>query len=254
MVNSLMAVLEPEAIVLQSEAKTNEEIILILARELERLGYVKPGFANAVIERERSLPTGLKMEGEGNVAVPHTDPCHVLKAGVAMATLKNPVAFANMEDPEESVSVDVVFLLAINDKDKQIETLQTIIATIQDASAIRALKCARTLEEVKSVFGQWSGTKMARIKTILFACGTGVATSTAVNVAVTEEMKKRGLTFNAQQAKATEVLSLADNVDFIVATTPISASVTKPVIKGLAFLTGIGKDKVLDEIEAALRK
>jgi PTS system galactitol-specific IIB component len=50
------------------------------------------------------------------------------------------------------------------------------------------------------------------------------------------------------------VPGLADNVDFIVATTPISASVTKPVIKGLAFLTGIGKDKVLDEIEAQLRK
>ena len=95
---------------------------------------------------------------------------------------------------------------------------------------------------------------MSRQKTILFACGTGIATSTAVNVAVTEEMKKRGLTFNAQQAKATEVPSLADNVDFIVATTPISTSVTKPVIKGLAFLTGIGKDKVLDEIEAQLRK
>lgn len=95
---------------------------------------------------------------------------------------------------------------------------------------------------------------MSKQKTILFACGTGIATSTAVNAAVTEEMKKRGLTFNAQQAKATEVLSLQDNVDFIVSTTPISASVTKPVIKGLAFLTGIGKDKILDEIEAELRK
>ena len=95
---------------------------------------------------------------------------------------------------------------------------------------------------------------MARIKTILFACGTGVATSTAVNATVTEEMKKRGLTFNAQQAKATEVASLADNVDFIVSTTPISASVTKPVIKGLPFLTGIGKDQALDQIEAELRK
>lgn len=95
---------------------------------------------------------------------------------------------------------------------------------------------------------------MARQKTILFACGTGVATSTAVNAAVSEEMKKRGLTFNAQQAKATEVPSLAENVDFIVSTTPISAPVTKPVIKGLAFLTGIGKDKILDEIEAELRK
>ena len=95
---------------------------------------------------------------------------------------------------------------------------------------------------------------MARQKTILFACGTGVATSTAVNAAVTEAMKARGLTFNAMQCKATEVLSLADSADLIVATTPISASVTKPVIKGLAFLTGIGKDKALDDIEAELRK
>ncbi|MCW5236916.1 PTS sugar transporter subunit IIA [Verminephrobacter eiseniae] len=152
-VNSLMAVLEPEAIVLQSKAKTSEEIVLILARKLERLGYVRPSFANAVVERERSFPTGLTMEGGGNVALPHTDPCHVLKAGVALATLKESVAFANMEDPGEHVGVDVVFLLAINDKDRQIEALQTIIATIQDAPAMRALKCARTLAEIKSVFG-----------------------------------------------------------------------------------------------------
>ncbi|MBN9237196.1 MULTISPECIES: PTS sugar transporter subunit IIB [Phyllobacteriaceae] len=95
---------------------------------------------------------------------------------------------------------------------------------------------------------------MARQKTILFACGTGVATSTAVNVAVTEAMKARGLTFNAMQCKATEVASMADNVDLIVSTTPISASVTVPLVKGLAFLTGIGKDKALDDIEAELRK
>lgn len=95
---------------------------------------------------------------------------------------------------------------------------------------------------------------MARQKTILFACGTGVATSTAVNVTVTEAMKARGLTFNALQCKATEVASMADGVDLIVSTTPISASVTVPIIKGLAFLTGIGKDKALDDIEAELRK
>jgi len=65
-----------------------------------------------------------------------------------------------------------------------------------------------------------------------------------------------GLVSNKRMAstKFAEVPGLADNVDFIVATTPISASVTKPVIKGLAFLTGIGKDKILDEIEAQLRK
>jgi galactitol PTS system EIIB component len=95
---------------------------------------------------------------------------------------------------------------------------------------------------------------LARQKTILFACGTGVATSTAVNATVTEAMKARGLTFNPIQCKATEAPSMSENADLIVATTPVSSSITIPVIKGLAFLTGIGKDKALDEIEAELRK
>jgi PTS system galactitol-specific IIB component len=47
---------------------------------------------------------------------------------------------------------------------------------------------------------------------------------------------------------------MAENADLIVATTPVSSSITIPVIKGLAFLTGIGKEKALDEIEAELRK
>lgn len=55
-----------------------------------------------------------------------------------------------MEDPEEAVPVGYVFLLAINDKDKQIETLQQIMATIQDADALDRLKAARTLEDVQT--------------------------------------------------------------------------------------------------------
>lgn len=151
MANGLTAFLEPEAIVVQSEAKTSEEIIRLLAGRLERLGYVKPGYADAVVAREQMLPTGLKMEGANHVAVPHTDPEHVIKAGVAMATLKKPVAFANMEEPDETIAVDVVFLLAINDKDRQIDTLQGIIATIQDASAVEALRSAGTLEAIEAV-------------------------------------------------------------------------------------------------------
>nr|NKB84455.1 PTS transporter subunit EIIA [Brucella grignonensis] len=52
--------------------------------------------------------------------------------------------------PEEAVPVGYVFLLAINDKDKQIETLQQIMATIQDADALDRLKAARTLEDVQT--------------------------------------------------------------------------------------------------------
>ena len=150
MAAGLIDYLDPQAIELQSDAKTNEEIIRILAGKLEKLGYVKPSYADAVVSRELTMPTGLPLEREDNVAVPHTDPEHVIKAGIAFATLTSPVQFANMEDPEEAVPVGYVFLLAINDKDKQIETLQQIMATIQDADALDRLKAARTLEDVEA--------------------------------------------------------------------------------------------------------
>ncbi len=150
MANGLMAFLDPEALALQSEAKSNEEIIRILAGKLERLGYVKPSYADAVVARERTLPTGLPLERAENVAVPHTDPEHVLKAGVAFATLRSPIAFGNMEEPDERLPVSFVFLLAIDDKDRQIETLQGVMAAIQDEEVLEKLKRARTLADVEA--------------------------------------------------------------------------------------------------------
>ena len=53
MSDGLMQLLDPEAIVLGSDASTNEEIIRILAGRLEALGYVKSSYADAVVRRTR---------------------------------------------------------------------------------------------------------------------------------------------------------------------------------------------------------
>ncbi|MBZ9985233.1 MULTISPECIES: PTS sugar transporter subunit IIA [unclassified Mesorhizobium] len=153
MSDSLMQLLDPEAIVLGSDASTNEQIIRILAGRLETLGYVKNSYADAVVRRELTIPTGLPLERPDNVAVPHTDPEHVLKPGIALGTLKHPVVFANMEDPDEKLPVGFVFLLAINDKDKQIEALQAVMATIQNSDALDGLRSATTLDDVRAVLG-----------------------------------------------------------------------------------------------------
>ena len=153
MSNGLIQLLDPGAVVLGSDASTNEGIIRILASRLEALGYVKTSYADAVVRREMTIPTGLPLERADNVAVPHTDPEHVLKPGVAMGTLKRPVTFANMEDPDEKLPVGLVFLLAINDKDKQIEALQSVMATIQNPDTLDGLRSARTLDDVRAVLG-----------------------------------------------------------------------------------------------------
>lgn len=94
---------------------------------------------------------------------------------------------------------------------------------------------------------------MAKDKVVLFACGTGVATSTVVAAAVEEAMKERGIRISPRQCKATEVVSMADGVDLIVSTTQLPKGLPMPVITTLAFLTGIGKAEALDKIEAILR-
>ena len=94
---------------------------------------------------------------------------------------------------------------------------------------------------------------MSLQKSVLFACGTGVATSTLVSHAVTEAMKDRGIRINSTQCKATEVRSMLSGVDLVVSTTQLPPDLGVPVITTLAFLTGMGKADALDRIEAALR-
>lgn len=153
MTGKLMDAIDRETVMLRVNAKSSEEIIRLLASKLHDLGYVKDSYADAVVQREQLLPTGLPLGSQNNVAIPHTDPQHVLRAGVALATLRAPVIFANMEEPDKEVPVSTVFLLAIDDKDKQIATLQQIMKTIQDATALNALQKATTFADIQSIFG-----------------------------------------------------------------------------------------------------
>ncbi len=93
---------------------------------------------------------------------------------------------------------------------------------------------------------------MAGKKTILVACGTAIATSTVVAKAIEEALDDRGLSVNIRQCKASEVPSLVDDADLIVTTTPVSIDKDIPVIQTLAFLTGIGKEEVIEQIIAYL--
>ena len=92
-------------------------------------------------------------------------------------------------------------------------------------------------------------------KTVIVSCGTGIATSTVVAVAIEQACKKEGLSVNVKQCKAAELpMILADGADLVVTTSTMRFDPVIPVIKGLAFLTGIGKDQVMAQIMDVLRK
>lgn len=95
---------------------------------------------------------------------------------------------------------------------------------------------------------------MPKPKVILVACGTAIATSTVAAVSIQEALRDRGINnVTTRQCKTSEVQSHLDGVDLIVSTNAISGNFGIPVIQTLAFLTGIGKDAVIEKIIQALK-
>ena len=89
-------------------------------------------------------------------------------------------------------------------------------------------------------------------KLVVISCGTAVATSTVVARAIEEACKEAGIGVTTRQCKAAEVRQIAKGADLIVTTTPIPDDLGVPVIQGLSFLTGVGKDETLKQIIEAL--
>ena len=115
-------------------------------------GYVRDSFVDAALDRESRLPTGLPLSGGVNAAIPHTEVEHVLKPGLAMATLSAPVTFQNMVSPEEAVPCQLVFVMALDQPKAQIEMLQEIAGILQNPAVINSLMEANDFEEVRATF------------------------------------------------------------------------------------------------------
>jgi PTS system galactitol-specific IIA component len=140
--------LRPEAISLQLEARTSEEVIRTLGTRLLELGYVKDGFIAATLERERTMPTGLPLGGDINAAIPHVDIEWVNQSALALATLKQPVIFYNMVEDDVEVPCRLVIMLALDKPKSQIEMLQQVSGILQQPELIRRLMEAHQPEEV----------------------------------------------------------------------------------------------------------
>ncbi len=88
---------------------------------------------------------------------------------------------------------------------------------------------------------------MKKIK-ILVVCGTGIATSTVVSRKLEEKLSERGFSVETRQCKAAEVERNLDGVDVIVTTTPVPENLGVPVVRTLAFLTGVGEEEAIEEV------
>ena len=91
-------------------------------------------------------------------------------------------------------------------------------------------------------------------KTVIVSCGTGIATSTVAAKAIEEACKEAGIDVITKQCKGQEIPELLrQGADLIVTTSVMRFDPGIPVVKGLEFLTGVGKDQIVQEILDHLR-
>lgn len=132
-----------------------QQVLKLMSEALTEAGVVKPSFVQGICEREERFPTGLQTEFIG-VAIPHTDSVHVNQAKVAVAILSDPVPFVEMGTTDERVNVNVVFMLALMDPEKQLEMLQYIIELLQNQSVLKEILEARKGSDVIDKIRQFS--------------------------------------------------------------------------------------------------
>jgi galactitol PTS system EIIA component len=130
--------LQPDCILENLIADTNESALNQMTKILFDKGYVYESFAQAILDREKHYPSGLPMEGQ-KIAIPHTDAIHVKKSVLLFARLEKPVNFSVMGDPDDIISVRLISMFALKEKKQIGELLTLLITTYQDSKLLDAI-------------------------------------------------------------------------------------------------------------------
>ena len=107
------------------QARDAEEVIAALAQRLFEQGLVTEEYGAQTWIREQTHPTGLPTK-PFCIAFPHADADEVNQSALASALMDQPVKFQNMADPDESLDVVMVFMLANRNPEEQVQTLRDL--------------------------------------------------------------------------------------------------------------------------------
>ena len=132
------------------EFSSNVEVLKFLSSKLYEKGYVKDGYEEAIIDREKEYPTALPSV-DIKIAIPHANHTLVNKAAIAIAILKAPVEFSSMEDSDIKLNVQIVIMLALDEPHGHIKMLQNIVKLIQNPEALKAIIKASSIEETMNL-------------------------------------------------------------------------------------------------------
>lgn len=123
-----------------------------LADVLFKNGHVRAGFAEAIVEREKSFPTALEV-GEHNVAIPHCDAEYTITPALCFGVLRSPVTWRRMDDADETCQVNFVVMLALSDPHDHLEILQRVVSLVQNQALLEEVLSASNAADVVARVG-----------------------------------------------------------------------------------------------------
>jgi len=97
-----------------------------VASILVQRSYVSSSYSDALVEREKRYPTGLKINEELAIALPHAHVKYTIKPVIFVILLEFPVKFNCMGSLSESLSVDALIIVAVKDLERSAKLLKRI--------------------------------------------------------------------------------------------------------------------------------
>ncbi len=141
---------EKNCILLDQDVHSFKEVIQLIGAEFEKAEIVKPSYVEAVVAREKVFPTGLAADGH-NIAIPHTDPEHVLRPGMGVVVTKEPIEVSMMGSPDIKLQSKIFFPLGMEHPKKQLDLLRQLMNVFKTKEDLDTISSATTPEEVLAV-------------------------------------------------------------------------------------------------------
>jgi PTS system galactitol-specific IIA component len=137
--------IEEDLIIIDLDSPNCESAIKMLAELLKKSNYVQDEYCQAVLERERTYPTGLATEIP--VAIPHTDSKYCNIPAIAVAILESPLLFGAMGGGDD-IWVEIIFMMSVVNPLMQSKWVSRLVEFFRTPGELSKLKKMKSKTEI----------------------------------------------------------------------------------------------------------
>ncbi len=143
--------LDEKDIFIDKQFENTDSYFQFVCQNLEQESKIDSKYLESIKEREKNFPTGLKT-GNICVAIPHTDYQHSKTTQLVVTTLKTPLKFHQMDDPNSYCDVNIIIQILFDTPEKQLSLLKNLMKLIQNQDFLQNIKNAKDKKQIINIF------------------------------------------------------------------------------------------------------